>query len=134
MVPVSYSFRFQVGTNILRVYTVLHSRVASRLHSVHYSSTDLLKALQRIMEPTYFAQYRGFELRCSPQRVSKNSYAPRLIIYNTNAATTLEIPIVVPTPPFENPTDAARQAFEHGREWVDSGYMIAAGLVEPEPG
>jgi hypothetical protein len=80
------------------------------------------------MEPTYFAQYRGFELQCSPQRVGQKSFAPRLVIYNTNALFTLEIPISVPTPPFENPTDAARQAFEHGREWVDSGYMEAAEM------
>jgi hypothetical protein len=83
------------------------------------------------MEPTYFAQYRGFELRCSPQRLGKDSFAPRLVIYNSNESVTVEIPISVPTPPFANPTAAAHQAFEHGREWVDSGYFVG-NHIDPD--
>ncbi len=74
------------------------------------------------MEPTYFAQYRGFEFQCSPERLGAGAFAPRLVICGATASMTVEIPITVPTPPFENPTAAAHQAFAHGRRWVDSGF------------
>ncbi len=74
------------------------------------------------MEPTYFAQYRGFEFQCSPERLGAGAFAPRLVIYGATASMTVEIPITVPTPPFENPTAAAHQAFAHGRRWVDNGF------------
>ena len=72
------------------------------------------------MEPTYFAQYRGFEFQCAPARLGARAFAPRLVIHDSYESVTLEIPIGVPTPPFENPTAAAHQAFAHGRYWVDS--------------
>lgn len=77
------------------------------------------------MEPTYFAQYRGFEFQCSPERLGTNAFAPRLVIYDTNEAVTLEIPLGVPTPPFSDPTVAAHQAFAQGRRWVDGGFDAA---------
>ena len=77
------------------------------------------------MEPTYFAQYRGFEFQCSPERLGAGAFAPRLVIYDIYESLSLEIPIGVPTPPFENPTAAAHQAFAHGRRWVDSGFGAA---------
>jgi hypothetical protein len=77
------------------------------------------------MEPTYFAQYRGFEFQCSPERLGEQAFAPRLVIYDASEAMTVEIPIGVPTPPFSNPTVAAHQAFAHGRRWVDSGFDAA---------
>jgi hypothetical protein len=87
------------------------------------------------MEPTYFAQYRGFEFQCSPERLGDNAFAPRLVIYDASEAVTLEIPLDVPTPPFTNPTVAAHQAFAHGRRWVDGGFdaaMAAAAGRAPQ--
>lgn len=77
------------------------------------------------MEPTYFAQYRGFEFQCSPQRLGANAFAPRLVVYDAREALTLEIPLGVPTPPCTDPTAAAHQAFAHGRRWVDSGFDLS---------
>lgn len=77
------------------------------------------------MEPTYFAQYRGFEFHCSPERLGANAFAPRLVIHDVSESTTLEIPLGVPTPPFSDPTVAAHQAFAQGRLWVDTGYDAA---------
>jgi hypothetical protein len=73
------------------------------------------------MEPTYFAQYRGFEFQCSPERLGERAYAPRLVILDSTESLALEIPIRVPTPPFESPTAAAHLAFAFGRRWVDGG-------------
>ncbi len=81
------------------------------------------------MEPTYFAQYRGFEFQCSPERLGDNAFAPRLVIYDASEAVTLEIPLDVPTPPFTNPTVAAHQAFAHGRRWVDGGFDAAVAAA-----
>ena len=81
------------------------------------------------MEPTYFAQYRGFEFQCSPERLGEHAFAPRLVIYDASEALTLEIPLGVPTPPFSNPTVAAHQAFAHGRRWVDGSYSAAAAAA-----
>ena len=80
------------------------------------------------MQPTYFAQYRGFEFQCSPERLGAHAFAPRLVIYDASESITLEIQIGVPSPPFDDPTAAAHQAFAHGRRWVDGGYS-AAGLA-----
>lgn len=81
------------------------------------------------MEPTYFAQYRGFEFQCSPERLGDNAFAPRLVIHDASEALTLEIPLGVPTPPFSNPTVAAHQAFAHGRRWVDGGCPAVGGTA-----
>ena len=78
------------------------------------------------MEPTYFAQYRGFEFQCSPERLGARAFAPRLVIYDSQESVTLEIPIGMPTPPFDDPTAAAHQAFAHGRHWVDGSFDGAA--------
>lgn len=77
------------------------------------------------MEPTYFAQYRGFEFQCSPQRIGANAFTPRLVVYDAREALTLEIPLGVPTSPFTDPTAAAHQAFAHGRRWVDGGFDLS---------
>ncbi len=82
------------------------------------------------MEPTYFAQYRGFEFQCSPERIGENAFAPRLVIHDTSESVSLEIQLTVPTPPFTNPTIAAHQAFAHGRRWVDSGFDAASMAAE----
>ena len=85
------------------------------------------------MEPTYFAQYRGFDFRCSPDRIGARAFAPRLVIHAATESLTLEIPLAIPSPPFDDPTAAAHQAFAFGRRWVDSGFdasMFPDG-VEP---
>ena len=77
------------------------------------------------MEPTYFAQYRGFEFQCSPLRVGERAFAPRLVIHDTSESLTLEIPLGVDTGTYADPTAAAHQAFAQGRRWVDGGYEAA---------
>jgi hypothetical protein len=81
------------------------------------------------MEPTYFAQYRGFEFQCSPERLGDNAFAPKLVIYDASESVSLEIPMGIPSPPFTNPTVAAHQAFAHGRRWVDGGFEAAAAAA-----
>ncbi|MEO5696021.1 MAG: hypothetical protein ABIQ60_02670 [Burkholderiaceae bacterium] len=78
------------------------------------------------MDPTHFAQYRGFEFQCSPQRLGPRAFAARLVISGAHGSMTVEIPISVQAPPFETPTAAAHQAFAHGRRWVDNGCDPAA--------
>jgi len=75
-----------------------------------------------LMEPTYFAQYRGFEFQCSPERLDAGAFAPHLVIHDAHQSVTLEIALGVASAPFQNPTAAAHQAFAHGRRWVDGGY------------
>ena len=77
------------------------------------------------MEPTYFAQYRGFEFQCSPERVGESGFAPRLVIHDSAQAVTVEIPLSMPSPPFSDPTVAAHMAFAQGRRWVDGGFDAA---------
>lgn len=77
------------------------------------------------MEPTFFAQYRGYEFQCSPERLGDNAFAPRLIIHDASESLTMEIPLEMPSVPFSNPTLAAHQAFAQGRRWVDGGYDAA---------
>ncbi|MBC8056211.1 MAG: hypothetical protein H7Y61_06495 [Rhizobiales bacterium] len=81
------------------------------------------------MEPTYFAQYRGYEFQCSPERLGDQAFAPRLVIYDSAESVTVEVPLGVPTTPFTNPTVAAHQAFALGRRWVDGGYDAAAAAA-----
>lgn len=82
------------------------------------------------MEPTYFAQYQGFEFHCSPERLGAFAFAPRLVIHDAWQSMTLEIPLGVPTPPFEDPTAAAHIAFAHGRRWVDGGQRSVQELTD----
>ncbi|MDP9043947.1 MAG: hypothetical protein M3O01_03995 [Pseudomonadota bacterium] len=77
------------------------------------------------MEPTYFAQYRGFEFQCSPERLGVNAFAPRLVIHDVTDSLTLEIPVQAPSLPVSDPTTAAHLAFAQGRRWVDGGYTAA---------
>ena len=84
------------------------------------------------MEPTYFAQYRGFEFQCSPERLGAGAFAPRLVIYDAYESMSLEIPIGVPTPPFQDPTAAAHLAFAHGRRWVDGGFGVPAAAPDSQ--
>ena len=83
------------------------------------------------MEPTYFAQYRGFEFQCSPLRVGERAFAPRLVIYDASESLTLEIPLDVDSGNFADPTAAAHQAFAQGRRWVDGGYEAAELAARP---
>jgi hypothetical protein len=81
------------------------------------------------MEPTYFAQYRGFEFHCSPERLGANAFAPRLVIHDAAESVTMEIPLAAPAIPFTDPTTAAHQAFAQGRRWVDGGYDAATAAA-----
>ena len=81
------------------------------------------------MEPTFFAQYRGFEFQCSPERLGANAFAPRLVIHDASESLTMEIPLEGPTPPYSDPTTAAHWAFAQGRRWVDGGYDSAAAAA-----
>jgi hypothetical protein len=83
------------------------------------------------MEPTYFAQYRGFEFQCSPARLGAFAFAPRLVIQDADHSVTLEIPVLAPRPTFDDPTVAAHQAFAHGRRWVDGSLADVATIDEP---
>lgn len=77
------------------------------------------------MEPTFFAQYRGYEFQCSPERLGANAFAPRLIIHEPAEAVTVEIPVEAPLVPVTDPTTAAHLAFAQGRRWVDGGFDAA---------
>ena len=77
------------------------------------------------MEPTYFAQYRGYEFQCSPERLGDRAFAPRLVIHDVEESVTLEVPMAIPSVPCSDPTTAAHQAFAHGRRWVDNGFDAA---------
>jgi hypothetical protein len=81
------------------------------------------------MEPTFFAQYRGFEFQCSPERLGEHAFAPRLVIYDSSESMTVEIPLGIPDTPFSDATAAAHQAFAVGRRWVDGGYDAAAAAA-----
>lgn len=76
------------------------------------------------MRPTYFAQYLGFEFRCSPRRLGSNEFAPRLIVSNSAESTEIELLTGTSGNRFEDATAAAHQAFAHGRDWVDSGFWF----------
>ena len=73
------------------------------------------------MEPTYFAQYKGFEFHCSPVRLSGGGFIPRLLVSADCGAGDLDIPVPVQGPPFSNATEAAHRSFWQGRRWVDTG-------------
>jgi hypothetical protein len=88
------------------------------------NSSGATPTLWNSMEPTYFAQYRGFEFRCSPERIGDHAFAPRLVIFDATDSIALEIPVHIPTPPYESATAAAHQAFAFGRRWVDGGYRL----------
>jgi hypothetical protein len=85
------------------------------------------------MEPTYFAQYRGFDFQCSPQRLGTQAFAPRLVIYDNSEPLMLEIPVDISAAPFEDPTAAAHHAFAFGRRWVDNGCDPAMFATRTEP-
>lgn len=72
------------------------------------------------MEPTFFAQYHGFEFHCSPERLGERQFVPRLVIHDANEATSIEVPIEVST--YSDATVAAHRAFAYGRRWVDGGF------------
>ena len=77
------------------------------------------------MEPTYFAQYRGFDFQCSPLRIGDGAFACRLVIFDTTDELGLEIPVDVPVPPQDTAIAAAHIAFAYGRRWVDNGFKLA---------
>ena len=79
------------------------------------------------MEPTYFAQYKGFDFHCSPIRLHGGGFVPRLLVSADYGATEIDIPVPVQGPPFLNPTEAAHRSFWQGRRWVDTGGQDTPG-------
>ncbi len=84
------------------------------------------------MEPTFFAQYRGFEFQCAPERLGERTFSPRLVIHDSWDRTSIEIPIDVPPSPYTDPTSAAHRAFALGRRWVDRGFDAASAAAVGE--
>lgn len=84
------------------------------------------------MEPTFFAQYKGFEFHCSPIRLSDGGFIPRLLVSaDCGAAGDVDIPVPVQGPPFTNATEAAHRSFWQGRRWVDTGFDGRPGSPQP---
>ena len=73
------------------------------------------------MEPTFFAQYKGFEFHCSPTRAHGGGFIPRLLISADYGANEFDIPVPVQGPPYLDATQAAHRSFWQGRRWVDTG-------------
>jgi hypothetical protein len=110
----------------------MHWRRRGSIHAVRAASLIVraqASTIEGTMEPTYFAQYLGFNFQCSPQRIGARSFAPRLVIFDSSQTVSLEIPLSVPVEPFTDPTAAAHEAFAHGRHWVDSGFDNAASAA-----
>ena len=82
------------------------------------------------MEPTFFAQYKGFELHCSPVRLRSGGFIPRLLVSADYGASEIDIPVPVQGPPYLDATEAAHRSFWQGRRWVDSGGSGPAHGVE----
>jgi hypothetical protein len=75
------------------------------------------------MEPTFFAQYKGFDFHCSPVRLCGGGFIPRLLVSADYGASEIDIPVPVDGPPFVNATAAAHRSFWQGRRWVDAGTI-----------
>ena len=84
------------------------------------------------MDPTFFAQYQGFEFHCSPLRMPGGGFIPQLRVSADFGATRVELP--VPAPPhgslFVDAAAAAHRSFSQARRWVDS---VAGDLGETTP-
>ena len=81
------------------------------------------------MEPTFFAQYKGFEFHCSPTRLHGGGFIPRLLISADYGASEVDIPVPVQGPPYVDATEAAHRSFWQGRRWVDAGEFAATSPV-----
>jgi len=81
------------------------------------------------MEPTYFAQYKGFDFHCSPIRLRGGGFVPRLLVSADFGANEIDVPVPVQGPPFINPTEAAHRSFWQGRRWVDTGATGAVSVL-----
>lgn len=95
------------------------------------------------MDITFFAQYQGFELHCSPQPMPGGGFIPRLLVSADFGATQVDIPVPVPLHGmvFVDAAAAAHRSFSQARRWVDTGAGELAGVrpdldqpAEREPG
>jgi len=87
------------------------------------------------MEPTYFAQYKGFDFHCSPMRLRGGGFVPRLLVSADFGANEIDVPVPIQGPPFVNATEAAHRSFWQGRRWVDNGFNGPASVIAlPDPG
>ena len=48
------------------------------------------------MDPTFFAQYQGFEFHCSPLRMPGGGFIPQLRVSADFGATRVELPVPAP--------------------------------------
>lgn len=85
------------------------------------------------MEPTFFAQYKGFEFHCSPMRMSGGGFIPRLLVSADYGASEVDVPVPVQGPPFGNATAAAHRSFWQGRRWVDMGEAGPVATIQSLP-
>ena len=83
------------------------------------------------MEPTYFAQYKGFAFYCSPRRLIGGGFVPHLLVSAEFGSNEVDIPVPIHGAPFANPTAAAHRSFWQGRRWVD-GTSEGAPPAAPE--
>jgi len=81
------------------------------------------------MEPTYFAQYKGFDFHCSPRRLREGGFVPRLLVSADFGANEIDVPVPVQGPPFVNATEAAHRSFWQGRRLVDNGFNGPASVI-----
>lgn len=81
------------------------------------------------MEPTFFAQYKGFDFYCSPVRLLGGGFIPRLLVSADYGVSEVDIPVPVQGPPFIHATEAAHRSFWQGRRWVDHGENGPAPTV-----
>ena len=102
------------------------------------------------MEPTFFAQYKGFEFHCSPVRLRGGGFIPRLLVSAHYGASEIDVPVPVQGPPYVDATEAAHRSFwagpplgrqRCGRPGADASQSLAfsAGLSRrptppPRPG
>ena len=83
------------------------------------------------MEPTFFAQYKGFEFYCSPLRLNGGGFVPSLLVSADYGVSEVDVPVPVQGPPFISATDAAQRSFWQGRRWVDHGENGPVPSVRP---
>ncbi|MEO7336963.1 MAG: hypothetical protein ABIV63_10310 [Caldimonas sp.] len=81
------------------------------------------------MEPTFFAQYKGFEFHCSPVRLLGGGFIPRLLVSADYGSSEVDVPVPVQGPPYMNATEAAHRSFWQGRRWVDNGESSGGPIV-----
>ena len=71
------------------------------------------------MSERYFEQYRGFILRCAPERTADGRFLPRFDISSAAGGDGIGAVQLFPQIPSDSQRDAADFALAEGRRWVD---------------